>query len=192
MPQAAVAGPRCAIGALERDGDPLDEEGVDLRVGLLGLEEEDEARRVGDRLNARRERVEGREVGELRGPAVGMGGADEDVALAEPVPGAPRRIGDQAAGRGKEVGGDERQLAAAATNHHYRGLQARLDAGPDPVGAGPAAKRIAGRRRDVRAPDAGLKRRGVLGRRRVRGRRGVERDRHDADDPPEPHWRQPS
>ena len=104
-----------------------------------------------------------------------MGGADEDVALAEAVAGALRGLGDQAAGRGEEVDGDERQLAVAAAEHHHRGLQAGLDAGPDPVGAGPAAERVAGRRRDVRAPDAGLKRRAT--RRRALAGDAAKRDR---------------
>ena len=109
-----------------------------------------------------------------------MGGADEDVALAEAVLGAPSRVGDQPAGRGKEVGGDERELAVAAADHHHRRLQAGLDAGADTVGAGPAAERVAGGRGDVGAPNAGLQRRVGLGR-GAGGRGEAAKERRDGD-----------
>ena len=92
---------------------------------------------------------------------MGVGGADEHVALAEPVPGARGRLGDQAARGREQVDRDERQLALAAAQHQRRRLQPGLHAGADPVGAGPAAERVAGRRGDVGAPDAGRERGGL-------------------------------
>ena len=100
-----------AVRPPQRGRDPLDEEGVDLGLGRTGCEEVHERGRVGDRRGARRERVQGGEVGELRRAAVRVGGADEDVLLTEAVAGALRRLGDEPSGRGEQVHRDQRDLA---------------------------------------------------------------------------------
>ena len=131
------------VGAPDRGGDLVGQEGVELRVGGFGIEQPVEADRVGGRLQARGRGVEGREVGVAARPRVGVRGRDQHVLLAEAAVGVERRHLLLHAGRDHEqVHLHERDLAAAPLQHQRARVQARVLAG-DAVGARPAAQVVA-------------------------------------------------